>query len=91
MKKQRLPSGTRSTRKGNRKAPEEGIAGTLATLASIKATAPGARAALDLLAAWLEDESGYDEKAFPELKKLLDSEPGQTHRNRSSAAVGGSR
>ena len=53
---------------------EAQIAATLSKINQCKpATEQGARM-LDLLKAWLNDTSGYDEKAWPKLKKSLERE-----------------
>ena len=75
MKKATLPK-ARVRPRTSRKGPvsQEKIAATLAELDQIKpATAKAARA-IALFRSWLADESGYDERVWPQLKKALERE-----------------
>ncbi len=47
---------------------------TLESLAAIAPETPKATRLLALLRSWLADESGYDERTWPRLKKALDEE-----------------
>ncbi|HEV3445951.1 MAG TPA: hypothetical protein VG099_15025 [Gemmataceae bacterium] len=44
---------------------------TLATLDKLEPVNPRAEEVISLLRSWLEDDSGYDEETWPELKKSL--------------------
>lgn len=50
------------------------IAATLKSIQGIKPGAPRAADVRELLKSWLSDESGYDEKTWPKLKKALNHE-----------------
>ena len=52
----------------------ERIAATIAELDQIKPESAKAARAIALFKSWLADESGYDEKVWPRLKKALDRE-----------------
>jgi hypothetical protein len=62
----RLPGNGRS------KLQKVQIAATIAALDQVQAETPKAAKVIALLHSWLSDESGYDEKAWPQLKKALD-------------------
>jgi len=53
---------------------QDKILATLARLEQIESESPSAARAIALLKSWLQDESGYDEKVWPRLKKALDQE-----------------
>jgi hypothetical protein len=55
-------------------ATQQKLQNTLAALQHLKAATPQAAKLIALLESWLKDESGYDEKTWPELKKALDRE-----------------
>ena len=48
------------------------IASTLKDLQEIKVETRKARRVVEMLESWLRDESGYDEKTWPKLKKSLE-------------------
>jgi hypothetical protein len=50
------------------------IASTLKDLQEMKVETPKARTVVEMLESWLRDESGYDEKTWPKLKKSLERE-----------------
>lgn len=50
------------------------IAATLDELERMEPENPQAAAVAELLKSWLADESGYDEKTWPKLKKALNEE-----------------
>jgi hypothetical protein len=52
----------------------EGIAKAVAEIKKLKAPNRKAAKVLRLIEEWLKDDSGYDEEAWPELKKALDEE-----------------
>ena len=52
----------------------EQLTATLASLDQLQPSTPQAAKVIALLRSWLTDESGYDEKAWPALKKALDRE-----------------
>lgn len=54
--------------------PKMDLAEAKAVIKGLKAATPQAAKVLALLQTWLDDESGYDEEAWPELKKALDAE-----------------
>lgn len=56
------------------RANKKGIADTVAILDSLHPPTAKGEAVIELLKEWLQDESGYDEEAWPELKKALDAE-----------------
>jgi len=62
---------TRSRTRSERKAA---IEMTLESLAAIAPETPKATRLLALLRSWLGDESGYDERTWPKLKKALDED-----------------
>jgi hypothetical protein len=75
VKKTTLTKGQRRGEASNQtKARREKIAAAIAKLDQIRA--PNAKVAkvIALFKSWLADESGYDEEAWPELKKALDME-----------------
>ena len=51
----------------------EKIAAVIAELDRIKPPSAKAAKAIALFKSWLKDESGYDEKVWPRLKKALES------------------
>ena len=53
---------------------KQAIAATLAAIDEIKPVNPKAARVIALIKDWLSDESGYDEKVWPQLKKALDQE-----------------
>jgi hypothetical protein len=55
-------------------AKREKIAAVIAELNQIKPPSPRAAEAISLFKSWLTDESGYDEKVWPRLKKALERE-----------------
>jgi hypothetical protein len=61
------PSSTRSQHKAAIKA-------ALESLAAVESPSPRAAALVELLRSWLKDDSGYDERTWPILKKALDEE-----------------
>ena len=50
------------------------IAATLDELNRVEPQSPQAVAVAELLTSWLSDDSGYDEKTWPKLKKALNEE-----------------
>ena len=50
------------------------LGATLATLEELEPANPRGEEVIALLRSWLEDDSGYDEETWPELKKRLDQE-----------------
>jgi hypothetical protein len=50
------------------------VEATLAALDKLKPAHPKAESVIALLRSWLQDESGYDEEAWPKLKKALQQE-----------------
>jgi hypothetical protein len=46
----------------------------LTVLNDLKPKSRKAKSTIALLASWLNDDSGYDEEAWPELKEALDRE-----------------
>lgn len=63
-----------------RKARAAKLAGTIAAIDQVTPKAASSERLVRLLQSWLSDESGYDEVAWPQLKKALDQE-----RNRRGA------
>jgi hypothetical protein len=61
----------RSRRQASRPAA---IADTLKTIEQIRPRTPKVAAVAALLKLWLTDDSGYDEKAWPKLKRALNRE-----------------
>ncbi len=61
------PSNTRLQQKAAIKAALESLKG-------IESPSPKAAALVELLRSWLKDDSGYDERTWPMLKKALDEE-----------------
>lgn len=75
----RKPSSAKTARRTNvwlrTKAKHDvAIAATLKNIREIKSDRPQAANIKALLTSWLSDESGYDEKTWPKLKKALDHE-----------------
>jgi hypothetical protein len=60
-----------STRSNSRR---EKTAAVIAELEQIQAPSAQVAAAIALFKSWLTDESGYDEKVWPRLKKALEQE-----------------
>jgi hypothetical protein len=54
--------------------PRMDLVAAKAFLAKLRPPSPQAAKVLALLQTWLDDESGYDEETWPELKKALDAE-----------------
>lgn len=54
--------------------PKMDLADAKAVIAGLKPATPQAAKVLALLQTWLDDESGYDEETWPELKKALNAE-----------------
>jgi hypothetical protein len=52
----------------------EEIAATVDRIEAIKPLSAKAAKAISMFVEWLEDESGYDEQVWPELKKSLNRE-----------------
>ncbi|HKI34821.1 MAG TPA: hypothetical protein VKA46_23390 [Gemmataceae bacterium] len=50
------------------------IKAALESLDALQPATPRAAGLLALLRSWLSDESGYDERTWPKLKKALDEE-----------------
>jgi hypothetical protein len=44
------------------------------SIEQIKAESPASAGVVELLKGWLQDDSGYDEKTWPKLKKALNEE-----------------
>ena len=70
-----------SAQRARRKVPsrptashEADIAKGLERLEKLRAESPKAAVAIELLNAWLTDESGYDEETWPKLKAALERE-----------------
>jgi hypothetical protein len=68
-------SGTleKSKRVGQRKARSGKIAAAIAELDQIRPQSAKTAEAIKLFKSWLRDESGYDEKVWPRLKKALET------------------
>ena len=77
MKKSARRSGQRRRRKA-RSQPSSPLAPDvsrgLESLNALKPETTRAAAVIELLRCWLADKSGYDEEAWPDLKKALDQE-----------------
>jgi hypothetical protein len=74
-RKTALPKARRKVARADRRnAHDEKIAAAIAALNDIRPPNPKAAKAIALFRSWLEDESGYDEKTWPRLKKALDQE-----------------
>lgn len=56
------------------KQKQASIAATIESIKKLHPPNPKAAKLFKLLISWLEDDSGYDEEAWPELKKGLDRE-----------------
>ena len=71
-----LPRLQRQPKKASRKPDggNEDIAAAVAIINQLEGSSPKAEAVLSLLKTWLNDRSGYDEVAWPQLKKGLDRE-----------------
>ena len=75
IRKLSMPAKSKPKAKKKSKAkPKMDIAEAKAVLDGLKPPTPQAAKVLALLRTWLEDESGYDEETWPELKKALDAE-----------------
>ena len=74
MKNPRLPSAQHSTRKAKPRKNAGRVTRSVAAIEQLCASAPEAASAISLLKSWLLDESGYDEKAWPPLKKALNAQ-----------------
>jgi hypothetical protein len=75
VKKTKLPKtrqGTSKAAHGN--ARREEIAAVIAERNQIKPPSPKVAEAISLFKSWLTDESGYDERVWPRLKKALEQE-----------------
>ena len=73
MGKQAVKNRTkRATRKKFSAAYQRKIAERIAQLDEIAASNPKAERIVALLKSWLADESGYDERVWPELKRGLE-------------------
>lgn len=66
----RLPSRAKSTPRAH----ERQVTETLETLDQLNTKMPSAVKVIALLRTWLSDRSGYDEEAWPALKKSLNRE-----------------
>jgi hypothetical protein len=64
----------RRTRQRADKSRQVKIAATIAEIDRIKPGSVAAAKAIALFKSWLADESGYDEKVWPRIKKSLDRE-----------------
>lgn len=56
------------------KVDRKAITATIAKLDEIKTRNPRLAGLISLFKGWLQDESGYDEETWPQLKKALDQE-----------------
>jgi hypothetical protein len=77
MIQRRSPAKTRrrpKKRRAKSKPATKDVALTIALLDKMHAPTPQAAALFELLKGWLKDESGYDEEAWPALKKALNEE-----------------
>jgi hypothetical protein len=63
-----------STRSRSRARKNADIAAGLERLDQLEPESARAAGVIDLLRSWLTDESGYDEKTWPKLKKGLEQE-----------------
>ena len=67
--------GRRAAANGRAKQPrQETIAAAISTLEQQQPATAEAAKAIALFKTWLADESGYDEKVWPRLKKALEQE-----------------
>jgi hypothetical protein len=60
-----------SPRKQEMRADQEKIAATIVCLDNLRPKSAKAAKAISLFKSWLADESGFDEKVWPRLKKAL--------------------
>ena len=67
-------AGRVTSQRGSKSAKHAAIAATLNSIEQIDAESRKATGVIELLKSWLEDDSGYDEKTWPKLKKALDEE-----------------
>jgi hypothetical protein len=76
MVKKAAPSKSRRSAQGKNRAKDrqENIAAVIAELEEIKRQSAKAAKAITLFQSWLSDESGYDERVWPRLKKALQQE-----------------
>jgi len=72
MLKKKSPKRPRAQRKA--RVDREKIAASIAELDRIKPPNAKVAKAVALFKSWLADESGYDEKVWPRLKKALEDE-----------------
>lgn len=72
MRKTKL--GAKSKSALHTRARRKQIAGAIAEIKGLKPVSTKAAKVVALMRSWLEDESGYDEKTWPALKKSLDDE-----------------
>jgi hypothetical protein len=56
------------------RACQKKVAATIAAMDQLEVDAPKAAKIVSLLKNWLADDSGYDENAWPQLKKALNRE-----------------
>ncbi|MEX2558958.1 MAG: hypothetical protein WD403_03540 [Pirellulales bacterium] len=66
-----------------KRTPQSIIQETLVQLDQLAAPSAKAQRAISLFKKWLRDESGYDEQAWPTLKKALDRERTRVKARRS--------
>jgi hypothetical protein len=64
----------KSKKLGQNKVRSGKIAAAIAELEQIKPQSAKTAEAIELFKSWLSDESGYDEKVWPRLKKALEAE-----------------
>lgn len=75
VKKATLSPKTRRTKtRKETHSHEEKIAATIAELDKLEPGSVEVAKAIALFKSWLEDDSGYDEKVWPQLKKALNRE-----------------
>ena len=67
-------AGRVTSQRASKSAKHAAIAATLDSIKQIDTKCPKATGVIELLKSWLEDDSGYDEKTWPKLKKALDEE-----------------
>ena len=73
VKKTGLPKARRKPNKSSRGSiRREKIAAVIAELDQVKPASPRVAEAIALLKSWLTDESGYDERVWPRLKRALE-------------------
>ena len=60
--------------RASKSAKHAAILATLDSIKQIDPECPKATGVIELLKSWLEDDSGYDEKTWPKLRKALDKE-----------------